>query len=424
MATVPLRPFLIDRLGEYGMRLPWTTILLLLLTLAVIAPAFAQQSTPFDYGVVVSLPGQDGDAVVSSLAQLGVNWVKHEIPWRDIEPVQGQINFALLDSAVNALDTAGFQILLTVTTAPDWARGIQEESGPPDDFATFGTFVGALASRYSGRVDAYEIWSEPNLRSRWKSLTHPIGAQSYTELLAIGYEAIKATDPAAVVISAGLASTGFNDAVNAQAGDLEVNAIDDRIFLENLYAVGFAQYRDAVGVNAMGWANPPDSRCCEAAAGVSTHFEDPHFYFLNTLEEYHTIMVRNGDTTPLWVTSFGWGTTEDMGTADPLNEFMTYTDLNEQGRYARRAFEIGYWLDFVGPMFLYNLNACVAPANYDSDACYYSLIGPEGTPRPVFESIASVEKVLRAAPTATPVPTATQSPSAEPQTESTPEAES
>lgn len=385
----------------------------LLVGLALSLTVSAQDSggaAPFDYGVVVSLPGQDFSAVSASLQQLGVNWVKHEIPWRDFERAQGQIDFALLDSVVQALESGGYQILFSIFAAPDWARSIQEESGPPDDMAAFSAFAGALAARYAGRVDAYEIWSEPNLRSRWKSLVHPIGAESYMALLRAGYEAIKAADPAAAVVSAGLASTGYNDAVNAAAGDLEVNAIDDRVFLENLYAAGLADYSDAVGVNAMGWANPPDSRCCEPSAGVETHFEDAHFYFLETLEAYRLIMKRSGDgATALWVTAFGWGTSQDLGEPDALNEFMAYTDLTEQARYIRRAFEIGFWLDYVGPMFLYNLNGCLAAANYSLDGCYYSLLGPDGTPRPAFDAVAALDKQLRP-PAAEPAPETTPEP--------------
>lgn len=379
----------------------------LLLTLSASAQDSGSAAAPFDYGVIVSLPGQDFNATSAALQQLGVSWVKHEIPWRDFERTQGQIDFALLDQIVQTLESGGFRILFSVATAPDWARSILEESGPPDDIAAFSAFTSALAARYAGRVDAYEIWSEPNLRSRWKSLVHPIGADSYMALLRAGYEAVKAADPAAVVVSAGLAPTGFNDAAGAEAGSLEVNAIDDRVFLESLYAAGLADYSDAVGVNAMGWANPPDTRCCEPSAGVETHFEDAHFYFLETLESYRQIMERNSDgATALWVTAFGWGTSEDLGAPDALNEFLAYTDLTEQARYLGRAFEIGYWLDYVGPMFLYNLNGCLAAANYSLDSCYYSLIGPDGAPRPAFISVAALEKRLRPTPSPAPSPTA------------------
>lgn len=381
-------------------RMPTIPTILLAIS-AVASPALTQQavSALFDYGVIVSLPGQDYEAISASLRQLGVNWVKHEIPWRDFEPSPGQINFPLLDVVVDTLEASGYRIMFTVTTAPDWSRTVHEESGPPDNLDYFVVFVEQLANRYKSRVHAYEIWSQPNLRSRWRSLVHPIGAASYITLLCGAYKAVKSADPAAVVISAGLAPTGYNDAFNAEAGTFEVNAVDDRLFLEELYAAGLADCADAVGVNPMGWANPPDARCCESSFGVQSHYEDPRFYFIETLEAYRSIVERAGDTDKaLWVTAFGWGTSDDIGQPDPLNVFMSYTDLTEQARYIRRAFEIGYWLDYVGPMFLYNLNGCLAPANYDLDACYYSLIDPNGTPRPAYDALVGLDKKLRVRP--------------------------
>jgi hypothetical protein len=38
-------------------------------------------------------------------------------------------------------------------------------------------------------------------------------------------------------------------------------------------------------------------------------------------------------------------------------------------------------------MFLYNLNGCEPGSYFSSEACFYSLIGPDGTPRPAFESV-------------------------------------
>lgn len=354
----------------------------------------------FAYGVEASFPGQDVTTLSNHLSSLGLHWVKHEVRWRDFESEQGVIDFETLDSIITALEAQNVNILLTVTTAPAWARSLQEENGPPDNFARYGEFVRALAARYEGRVDAYEIWDEPNLRSRWKSQVHTIGAQSYLELLRHGYDAVKSSDPAALVISAGLAPTGYNDAYNAELGNLEINAVDDRVFLNELYAAGLADYSDGIGIHPIGWANPPDALCCTPAEDVATHYEVPYFYFLETLNHYHNVMLANNDgEKALWVTKFGWGTSEDLGgQADPMNIFVSYTSLEEQSAYAPRAFEIGAELGFVGPMFLYNLNGCQAMDVYGAEGCYYSLLGPEGSFRPVGQALQSLDKITPVTP--------------------------
>src|SRR5690606_6625483 len=154
---------------------------------------------------------------------------------------------------------------------------------------------------------AYEIWDEPNLRRNWNCMgdTPRLCDLNYIELLRTAYTVINTVDPDALVISAGLAPTGFNDGINA---------IDDRLFLRTLYTQGLRDVTDAIGVHAPGWANPPDARCCEASEGVETHFESPLFYFLENIEAYRVIMVESGDgNRPMWVTKFGWGTSEDVG---------------------------------------------------------------------------------------------------------------
>ncbi len=334
----------------------------------------------FDYGVEAFFDGQDVGSVIQQIAGLGMHWVKVRASWRDIEPVQGSPDFARLDAIVDGLRASGLNVLLTVTDAPDWARSSREEHGPPDNFATYNTFVGALALRYAGRVAAYEIWNEPNLRREWNSTIFPIGADSYALLLHAAYGTIKAADPNATVVSAGLAPTGFNDGVNA---------IDDRQFLARLYDLGLVDMSDAVGAHPFGFANPPDFVCCAALEDVLTHYGQPSFYFLDTLNDYHEIMRQHGDmSTPLWVTQFGWGTSDGIG-APPRNSlYVRYNSPEEQAQYDERAFELGASLGFVRMMFVYNLNSCTAqPENLE--ACYYSLIAPSGQPRPAYQALSA-----------------------------------
>lgn len=333
----------------------------------------------FASGVAAFVLSQDANALAQQITTLGVEWVRVNAYWGDIEVTQGQPDYTELDQAVEAFDAAGLNILLTVSTAPDWARTRLEEEGPPDDFALYAQFIGGLAARYAGRVDAYQVWYEPNLRREWFSESHPISAQSYVELLKGAYAAVKAADPAASVISAGLSPTGFNDGFNA---------INDRVFLMDLYAQDVMSYSDAISAHLGGWANPPDATCCEAAEGVETHFQDRSFFFQDTLNDYRLIMIQNRDNRPLWVTKFGWGSSADM--TPPGEEsgyiYVTYTDLEEQAAYDARGFALGQELGFIGPMFLHNLNGCVATP-VRAENCYASLIGPDGAPRPAFNAV-------------------------------------
>jgi polysaccharide biosynthesis protein PslG len=340
-----------------------------------------QTNSGFDYGIYLDIHGQDPAQVVAQAEQLGVDWVRIDVKWRDIEATQGQADFSILDPLVSGFDQAGFNILLTVSAAPSWARTSQTEDGPPDNPTDFASFMSVFSTHYLGVVDAYQIWNEPNLRREWNSTRYPLSAQFYVDLLRPTYEAIKAVDPNALIITAGLAPTGFNDGINA---------INDRQYLEALYESGVTEVSDAMGASIGGWANPPDATCCTASEGVETHFEDRSFYFKDTLDDYQRIMREYGDTRPLWVTKFGWGTSEDTTSPDENTIYFSYTDLQEQANYVVRAFELGEQ-ERVGPMFLNNLDGCVGN-NVWQERCYYSLITADGTPRPVFEAVAAMNK--------------------------------
>lgn len=344
----------------------------------------------FDFGVEVFFRGQDSAQLTDQVNQLGMNWVKVRANWSELETEQNEINFAELESVITALEASGLNILLTVTNAPAWSRTSEIEEGPPDDLSTFTTFIGRLAEQYSGRVAAYEIWDEPNLRRNWSCVNETGDLRmcdtDYAEMLREAYAAIKAVDPDAQVISAGLAPTRFND---------RVNAIDDRLYLETLYNNGLAEFSDAIGAHPGGAANPPDATCCEPSVGVDTHFENDSFYFQENLAAYREIMLRYGDGgSSIWVTRFGWGTSEDTDDPSEINIYVTYTSLTEQAIYLTRAFELGQELGYIGPMILDNLNGCVA-ATGRAENCYYSLVAPDGTQRPAFSAVAAVEKPAR-----------------------------
>jgi LysM repeat protein len=338
----------------------------------------------FAYGIEVHLPNQDMPQVILGADELGMQWAKQRIEWALYEPTAGAINWEPLDAMVDAMDTAGLNILLSVTSAPDWARDTNQEAGPPTDYSTYANFIGALAERYAGRVDAYEIWSEPNIRQAWNT-SRGISAASYVEMLRLAYTAIKTADPDAVVVTGGLAPTGVND---------PTSAIDDRLYLTQMYQAGVTDWADAIGAHPFGWANPPDSVCCQTNRPQISGWDDhASFFFRQTLEDYRAIMMQNGDTGRfIWATEFGWGSNDGLNVQPPVStEYVTFTSMDEQAQYTTRAFQIGSELGYVGPMFLYNLNFCQA-AGVTSTSCLWGLLDPAGNPRPAYQALQAAPK--------------------------------
>jgi len=312
---------------------------------------------------------------------LGVGWVKQQVEWHTIEHGPDDLDWALLDHAVEACDGFGFKLLLSVTHAPDWTRASELESGPPADYAEFGRFMGQLAARYRGRVAAYELWNEPNLAREWRG--ERLDPARFVALVAKGATAVRAADPDALVISGAPAVTGINDGVEA---------IDDRVFLRGMYEAGVAQWVDGIGAHPYGFANPPDESWQDSTHVASGHNSHPSFFFRDTLEDYHAIMLEYGDTERhIWATEFGWPSTERMGHMDTGGwEYAREVSEAQQAEYTVRAFQMGDEQPWVGTMFLWNLNLATVwgPGNSFSA---YSLLRPAGAYRPAYIALRLAE---------------------------------
>jgi LysM repeat protein len=362
-------------------------------------------NTTFTTGIEVFL-GQDIAALTAQVTSLNVQWVKIVANWRDIEPAQGEFNFASLDDAVDSFDAANLSIMLTLIGSPDWARPSATEyarsltifHAPPDDLNSFGAFAGTVAQRYAGRVDSYEIWSEPNIRRNWlnpaarmievdrggEKVQEPTDAGlapvRYIDLLEAAYRAIKASDPAAIVLSAGLAPTGFND---------YYNAIDSFIFFEELLKQGALNFSDAVSIHLDGFSNAPDATCCGTADSEPTFDESYHFFFGVSLSNYREILARNGgEAVPLWITRFGWGTAENaLSAPEPgTQDYLANNTAAQQAAYTMAAFTQAKDSGYVASAILYNLNGCTAGG---VEACFYSLIDVTGNARPLLGEVQS-----------------------------------
>jgi polysaccharide biosynthesis protein PslG len=277
--------------------------------------------------------------------------------WRTIEPTRGQFHWQYPDEVVQGAAYYGLDLVVRLDQHPAWASAVPLDlNAPPDDPATYAAFASAVAARYRGQVKAYIIWNEPNLAADWGGAAPDPAA--YAALLRAAYGAIKGADPNALVVSAGLAST------NDRTGQ----AMDDRAYLEALYAAGAGPYFDVLGAHPYGFAYPPD---------------DPHGAHdglnMARLADLRAIMVRHGDAAkPVWATEMGW-TVDGIGTAawQTVTPEQQAAYLNRALRDAPRAWP---WLTLVA---VWNLDGAGDP-NWAG----YSLLDPAGIPRPAYQALA------------------------------------
>lgn len=126
------------------------------------------------------------------------------VDWASLEPSKGQWNFSRLDGYVDRAGQAGVSILLPLALTPRWASARPDEPAPygpgqasePVNTDDWRNYVRTVATRYRGRIRAYEIWNEPNLPMFWTG-----GIPKLVELTRIAHEEIKRIDPAALVVS-------------------------------------------------------------------------------------------------------------------------------------------------------------------------------------------------------------------------------
>jgi hypothetical protein len=343
----------------------------------------------FGYGIQAHMIHiGDIDNVFGHINGMGFNWVKQQVEWYIYNPAPGQYNWGPLDELVDKANQYGVNLLFSVVGAPAWARPAGDDRsvvGPPADPATYGTFMRELAARYKGRVKAYEIWNEQNLWYEWGGRGNRLSAAAYVDLLRHAYNAVKSVDPGAVVVSGAPTPTGWND------GD---TAIDDRVYLEQMYQAGLARYCDAVGAHPSGYNNPPDADWQTyndpAKPGCKGH---PSWFFRGTMESYRNIMVKYGDGGKrIWPTEFGWATTENLGVGP--NTGYEYAGTNseaEQAAYLVRAFQMGKSWGWVGPMFVWNLNFGPVSGVHDEKA-KFGIVRPDWSPRPAYAALRDMGK--------------------------------
>lgn len=315
------------------------------------------------------LPENERSFLLDEVAyNMRFGWVKMQVDWSQIEygPDQYSIYLEELDKFVHGAFQRDLSILLSVVKAPDWARSSTAEDGPPDDYNTYYDFLRFLLNRYHNySLNAIEVWNEPNLRREWNN-GQPLSGGAYVELLAGAYQAIKETNGSITVVSAGLAPTGVN-------GD---EAHSDRLYFREMYEAGLANYTDAIGIHPYGWANPPWTRCC-AGSPAPSHNNDPSFFFLDNVEDYREIQLEfNDGGRQFWATEFGWGTMEGLDLPIPSDQpFFEYLDQEQQALYILEAYRLGQQWDFMGPMFLWNLNVAALHGDIDANQAGYSIFG-------------------------------------------------
>jgi hypothetical protein len=304
--------------------------------------------------------------------EAGFTWAKQLVSWQDIEGAgKGQYDWTNLDRLVEQAQAHGLKLIVRVSQDPDrpfWA------GNPPQNAGDFADFLAAVASRYAGRIQAYQVWNEPNLAREWGG-KHP-DAAGYARLLKIAYGAIKGVDPNAIVITAGMAPT-------TQDNDL---ATPDLKFYDQMYqAMGGKSdgYFDMLGAHAAGYAVAPETDPQVVAEDPKLHNNDPsptelkRVYAFRHLEDVRKLMERYGDQDKrVVILEYGW--TTDNRPSSPYYWHGAGAGIDEikQGCYLLGAIKWARehwkpWIALMSTIYMPDVNWTKNDEQY-----YWSIIGP------------------------------------------------
>ena len=221
------------------------------------------------YGSLQSVSISDIDRQISLMKQAGIKWFRFGFFQYQIETSPGVYDFSLYDHVV---DTAADNGIGMIAMLADYSVYGNSNWQTPATASQYQSFVSTVASHFKGRIAYYELGNEPDIPEFWAPEPNVV---AYTQLLKVGYTAVKTADPGAKVISAGLALRNEN-------------------FLKGMYTNGAKEYFDYMGFHPYSWPDSPDAGFAELA-------------------RLKSVMAANGDNKQIMVTEVGWPSTTQSG---------------------------------------------------------------------------------------------------------------
>ena len=233
--------------------------------------------------------GRNQEQTCRAAVNAGIPFVRDELHWQTVEPIKGQLSFPERSRWVESATEKGINSLVVLTygnTVYDFGKPAQADldaggardctlpvrDGNPettaDDeyFDAYIRYVDFVSKSLAGKVSAYEIWNEPDIKY---FNTKDATAADYTEMLKAAYRTIKNNDPDVTVLGGAIA--------------FETN------FIDGMMKAGAGDYMDGLSVHYYLGKGAPEKRS------------------RNRLDEYRDVLVKYGfDKMPVWVTETGW----------------------------------------------------------------------------------------------------------------------
>jgi arabinogalactan endo-1,4-beta-galactosidase len=328
-------------------------------------------------------PNRQLDSMVSA----GVETVRVTADWRQIQPYKTEedvpkdvrhrfrledgipTDWNAFDAIVRLTASRGITLLPVIMYAPRWeAIRLNDDASPPKGYARYAKYAATLVKRYGPNgtfwaenpdiaplpIRQWQIWNEPSTTFFWS--VQP-SEKRYVKLLRTARESIKAADPGARIVLAGLPNQSWKA-------------------LDRLYKAGVGGLYDVGAIHPF----------TKHTGGVMT-----------LIKRYRLVMKRGGDgDKPLLVTELSWpsaaGRTKvvygfEVTEAGQARRVQTMLPLLAQNREALKI-EGVYWYTWV---------TADKDLSYPFDFAGLSRVNKKGTrvvPKPAFEAFTNTALAL------------------------------
>lgn len=228
------------------------------------------------------------DSALDAQRTAGVKLLRVAFSWSATEVAPNSHDFINYDRYVREAAERGITMLPVLFDAPDFyskrpAGGGQRGYYPPRDNADMARWATLLVQRYGPNgtvwqghpnpqpITAWQIWNEPTLPVYWRPRP---SAPQYMQMLRTVGSAIKAVDPQAEIVTAGLPPSFLRGAIRLQK------------FIGQIYQGGGTSAFDTLAINSY----------ASSAKGLG-----------NLMGQVRGLMNRRGGRSDnIWITELGW----------------------------------------------------------------------------------------------------------------------
>lgn len=256
-----------------------------------------------------SYTDQERIDTLDKFAAANINWVRIDMGWSSFQETSkeqySQWYIDRTDFCVDQANARGIKVLGVVHRTPGWANDNQGTNVPPNNPQDYGDFMNWAASRYNGRVSAWEIWNEPDPSQNFWLGT----SVEYVDLLKTAYPGVKGGDPNAKVVLGGPST-------------------NDDSWIREVYQAGAKEYFDVMATHPY-----------QAIADKEPEYnpgDGKHWWFTSFPMVHNVMQEFNDGAKEVWFTEFGWSSHENTG--DEPN-WMRGVTLEQQADYAIRAIQ-------------------------------------------------------------------------------------